>query len=90
MYMSTLKLYRWLWATMRLLGFELRTFRKAVSALTHWAISPAHLCYFDFPLSASSLQLELWSLSFLLLQPCLSQLPCFPTKDSSLWSYKPT
>jgi hypothetical protein len=31
--------YRWLWATMWLLGFELRT--RAVSALTHWAISPA-------------------------------------------------
>ena len=26
---------------MRLLGFELRTFRRAVSALNHWAISPA-------------------------------------------------
>ena len=33
--------YRWLWATMWLLGFELRTYRRAVSALTHWAISPA-------------------------------------------------
>jgi hypothetical protein len=32
---------RWLWATMWLLGFELRTFRRAVSALNHWAISPA-------------------------------------------------
>ena len=35
--------YGWLWATMWLLGFELRTFRRAVSALTHWAISPASL-----------------------------------------------
>jgi hypothetical protein len=33
--------YRWLWATMWLLGFELRTFRRAVSALNHWDISPA-------------------------------------------------
>ena len=33
--------YGWLWATMWLLGFELRTFRRAVSALTCWAISPA-------------------------------------------------
>jgi hypothetical protein len=33
--------YRWLWATMWFLGFELRTFGRAVSALTHWAISPA-------------------------------------------------
>jgi hypothetical protein len=30
-----------LWATMWLLEFELRTFRRAVSALTCWAISPA-------------------------------------------------
>jgi hypothetical protein len=33
--------YGWLWTTMWLLGFELRTFRRAVSALNHWAISPA-------------------------------------------------
>jgi hypothetical protein len=33
--------YRWLWATTWLLGFELRTFRRVVSVLTHWAISPA-------------------------------------------------
>jgi hypothetical protein len=35
--------YRWLWATMWLLGFELRTFGRAVSALTRWAISPASI-----------------------------------------------
>ena len=33
--------YRWLWATMWLLGIELRTSGRAVSALNHWAISPA-------------------------------------------------
>jgi len=33
--------YRWLWATMWLLGIELRSFGRAVSALNHWAISPA-------------------------------------------------
>ena len=34
--------YRWLWATMGLLGIELRTSgRAAVSALNHWATSPA-------------------------------------------------
>jgi hypothetical protein len=33
--------YGWLWATMWLLGFELRTLGGAVSAITHWAISPA-------------------------------------------------
>jgi hypothetical protein len=29
-----------------LLGFELRTFGRAVSALTHWAISPARTGHF--------------------------------------------
>ena len=32
---------RWLWATMWLLGFELRTTGRTVSALRCWAISPA-------------------------------------------------
>jgi len=53
MYMSTLELssdtteegsrshYRWLGATMWLLGFELRTSGRAVGALNHGAISPA-------------------------------------------------
>ena len=38
---------RWLWATMWLLGFELRAFGRAVSALTRWAISPAHASTLD-------------------------------------------
>ena len=33
--------YSWLWATMWLLGFELRTSGRAVGALNLWAISPA-------------------------------------------------
>ena len=33
--------YRWLWATMWLLGSDLRTSGRVVSALNHWAISPA-------------------------------------------------
>jgi hypothetical protein len=33
--------YRWLWATMWLLGIELRTSRRAISALNRWASSPA-------------------------------------------------
>jgi hypothetical protein len=53
MYVSTLALsldspeegirshYRWLWATMWLVGFELRTSGKAVSAPNLWATSPA-------------------------------------------------
>ena len=53
MYVSTLSLssdtseenirshYRWLWAIMWLLGIELRTSGRAVSALNLWAISPA-------------------------------------------------
>jgi hypothetical protein len=32
-------LYRWLWATMWLLGIDLRTSGRAVSAPNHWAIS---------------------------------------------------
>ena len=35
--------YRWLWATMWLLGIELRTSGKAAGALNHWAISLAPL-----------------------------------------------
>jgi hypothetical protein len=53
MYMNTLLLssdtperdirshYRWSWATMYLLGIELRTSGRTVSALNRWAISPA-------------------------------------------------
>ena len=33
--------YRWFWATKQLLGLELWTFGRAVSALNRWAISPA-------------------------------------------------
>jgi hypothetical protein len=33
--------YRRQWATMWFRGFKLRTFGRIVSALTHWAISPA-------------------------------------------------
>ena len=33
--------YRWLWDTVWLLGIELRIYWRAVSALNHWAISPA-------------------------------------------------
>ena len=36
----------WLWATMWLLGFELRTSVSAGSFLNHWAISPAQKGYF--------------------------------------------
>jgi hypothetical protein len=37
--------YRWLWATMWLLGFELRTSGRVVSALNCWAISPAQIFF---------------------------------------------
>jgi hypothetical protein len=33
--------YKWLWATMWLLGIELRTYGRAVSDLNCWGISPA-------------------------------------------------
>jgi hypothetical protein len=39
--------YRWLWATMWLLGSELRTSGRAASALNRWAISPASLQTFQ-------------------------------------------
>jgi hypothetical protein len=32
--------YRWLWATMWLLGIEFRTSGRTVSTLNQWAISP--------------------------------------------------
>jgi len=48
-------LFRWLWATMWLLGFELRTSGRAVSALNHWAISPALLFFFFFLITWSIL-----------------------------------
>jgi hypothetical protein len=38
--------YGWLWATMWLWGFELRTSGRAASALNHWAISPGLLFLF--------------------------------------------
>jgi hypothetical protein len=38
--------YRWLWATMWLLGIELRTSGSADSALNCWAVSPAHAATF--------------------------------------------
>ena len=38
---GTRSYYRWLWATIWLLGIEFRTFGRAGSALNHWVISPA-------------------------------------------------
>jgi hypothetical protein len=61
MYMSTRSLssctpeegvrshYRWLWATMWLLGIELRTSGRAVGAFNRWAISPAPITTFLGP-----------------------------------------
>jgi hypothetical protein len=51
----------WLWVTMWLLGFELRTLGRAVGALYHWAISPAHSCVLA-PHEAATVVRELaWS-----------------------------
>jgi len=44
-------IYRWLWITMWLLGFELRTSGRSVSALNQWAISPALAITFQHTLS---------------------------------------
>jgi hypothetical protein len=66
MYVSTLSLssdtpeegirsyYRWLWATVWLLEIELRTSGRAGSALSHWAISPAHFVFFKDRVSLCS------------------------------------
>jgi hypothetical protein len=42
--------YRWMRATMWLLGFELKTSGRAVSAVNHWAISPAREFFFNLDL----------------------------------------
>ena len=47
--------YGWLWATMWLLGFELRTFGRAVSTLICWAILPAQAFTFQHELITSTL-----------------------------------
>jgi hypothetical protein len=39
--------YRWLWATMWLLGIELRTSGRSATALNHWAISPVLIHCFE-------------------------------------------
>jgi hypothetical protein len=64
----------WLWATMRLLGFELRTFGRAVSVLNRWAISPTPpppfffflvqgFCSTSKPGTHSSLALASWDVA---------------------------
>jgi hypothetical protein len=40
--------YRWLWATMWLLGIKLRTSGRAVGALIHWTISLAPQLFLDW------------------------------------------
>jgi hypothetical protein len=41
--------YRWLWATMWLLGIELRTSGRAAGALNRWATSPVPMTGFSNP-----------------------------------------
>jgi hypothetical protein len=72
--------YRWLWATMWLLGIELRTSGRAIGALNRWAISPA-LHFFFFRLAPTNLKLVLLSSlasqrapEIQLFQPCVSGL----------------
>jgi len=76
MYMSTLVLssdtpeegirshYRWLWTTMWLLGFELRTSGRAVSALNRWAISPAHVLILKRPIFPKEKRIWIYTLVF--------------------------
>ena len=55
--LSTRSHYRWVWATMWLLGIELRTSRTAVSSLNLWAISPAlnYFLWLSMPIFSLSL-----------------------------------
>jgi hypothetical protein len=59
--------YGWLWATMWLLGFELRTFRRSVSALTGCAILPALGIHFYVESSA---------------EICLTNVPTAPENEA--------
>jgi hypothetical protein len=56
--------YRWLWATMWLLGIELRTSGRAVSALNRQAISPALVPLFLYRVMKHKLRWHHWSLSY--------------------------
>ena len=56
--------YGWLWATMWLLRFELRTFGRAVSALNRWAIPPALELIFKLKIDSLSYTIS-WPLFFL-------------------------
>ena len=64
--------YRWLWATIWLLGIELRTFGRTVRALHCWAISSAPKIFF-----------KTFKCSF----PCfqLPDLLCFHLPSISIW-----
>ena len=52
---------RGVWATMWLLGIELRTSGRAVSALNHWVIFPALLFIFNLTQSRISREMGLWA-----------------------------
>ena len=51
--------YRWLWTTMWLLSFELRTSRTAFSVLNYWAIAPPY--YMGFLYDVFYLSVENWN-----------------------------
>jgi hypothetical protein len=64
---------RWLWATKWLLRIEVRTSGRAVSALNHWATSPAWEPIFLKIFSSFTFQMLSWK------SPIPFPLPCSPT-----------
>jgi hypothetical protein len=78
--------YRWLWATMWLLGVELRTSGRAVGALNRWAISPAQENSFCQVLNGATVQS--WVFFDCITWPYLRVPPFSP--QLSHWSNKGT
>jgi hypothetical protein len=72
------------WATMWLLGIELRTSGRAAGALNHWAISPAPEWYYFY-------KIEPWRFLFKIPRDTwVSQLPSPPMETTPGWSPAPT
>ena len=73
---------KWLWATMWLLGIELRTSGRTVSALNRWAISPSPtLNSFQFVLKALTGTYWDWA--------CSSVVGCLPIMSEERPGFSP-
>ena len=81
---GTRSYYRWLWATVWLLGIELRTSGRTVNVLNHWAISPAPFFFSYLWSSAPGLKNGL--LVQVTPQKHIQSGQDFPTYCSVLWS----